>query len=347
MAGSGTPPTKRPCNPSGRGGAVVYPGTEASLAHEAAAQFFKTVPDVTFTGAKSFAGVFEAVVAGEAQYGVVPMENSASGTLHAIYDLLMKHDVVVRGELGVREIYCLCAKTKVDASQVGRVMSHPNILEACSTFIEERLPNEPSLEISPTRSTSEAAGMVASLGEGSDAPIVAAIATKGAAVRHGLVVIAENIGNDAFLESRYVAIQLRSNPASTISLPFPEVAPGCVSKASACFALKNEPGAVFKLMSCWALRGLDVLKIETRPFGSGRSAPPGMPSGLARMWEYLFFVDWLVPSGHTEHAKAKLWDSLVEFSVWHRDFGTYPSLVTRAEKQPQSWADMVDLMAKS
>merc|ERR1712008_269152 len=196
------------------------------------------------------------------------------------------------------------------------------------------------------RSTSEAAGMVAALGGEGDSPISAAVATKGAAVRHGLVVIAENIGNDTFLESRYVAVQLRSNPASTIPLPFPGHAPGCISKASACFALKNEPGAVFKLMSCWALRGIDVLKIETRPLGAGRRAPPGIPSGLARMWDYVFFVDWLVPCGHTEQANAKLWDSLAEFSVWQRNLGTYPSLVTRAEKQPQSWADMVDLMAK-
>jgi prephenate dehydratase len=286
-------------------------------------------------------GVFEAVVAGAAQYGVVPLENSASGTLHAIYDLLMKHDVAICGELGVRETYCLCAKTKVDSSQIRRVMSHPNILEACSTFIEDRLPNESSLEILPTRSTSDAAAMVASLGGGDDVPISVAIATKAAAVRHGLVVIAENIGNDAFLESRYVAVQLRSKPASTISLPlFPGRASGCVSKTSACFALKNEPGAVFKLMSCWALRGLDVLRIETRPFRAGRHAPPGIPSGLARMWDYVFFVDWLAPCGHTEHANAKLWDSLAEFSVWQRNFGTYDSLVTRVEKQPQSWEDM-------
>jgi len=346
MVESEVPPAKRPCRESGTGSVVVYPGAEASLAHEAATQFFKTAPDVSFVGAKSFAGVFDAVVAGTAQYGVIPLENSASGTLHAICDLLMKHDVVICGELGVREIYCLCAKTKVDSSQIRRVMSHPNILEACSTFIEDRLPSEPSLEILPTRSTSEAAGMVASLDAGSNAPFSAAIATKGAAFRHGLVVIAENIGNDTFLESRYVAVQLRSKPASTISLPLPGDAPGCVSKCSACFALKNEPGAVFKLMSCWALRGIDVLKIETRPLGVGRRAPPGIPSGLARMWDYVFFVDWLVPCEHTEQANGKLWESLAEFSVWQRNFGTYPSLVTRAEKQPQSWADMVDLMAK-
>jgi len=345
MVESEVPPAKRPCRESVAGAVVAYPGAEASLAHEAATQFFKTAPDVSFVGAKSFAGVFESVVAGAAQYGVIPLENSSSGTLQAISDLLMKHDVVIRGELGVREIYCLCAKTKVDSSQIRRVMSHPNILEACSTFIEDRLPKEPGLEILPTRSTSEAAGMVASLDAGGDAPISAAIATKGAALRHSLVVIAENIGNDTFLESRYVAVQLRSKKASTISLPFTADA-GCVTKSSACFALKNEPQAVFKLMSCWALRGLDVLKIETRPLAAGRRAPPGIPSGLARMWDYVFFVDWLVPCEHTEQVNAKLWDSLAEFSVWQRDFGKYPSLVTRAEKQPQSWADMVDLMAK-
>lgn len=324
---------------------AVYPGEEGSLAHVAATQFFKNFRCIRLQGTSSFAGVLDAVVAGRALYGVIPIENSASGTLHSTYDLLVKNDtVVIGGELGVREIYCLCAKTAVELSAVRRVLSHPNILEACSAFIEKRLPSEPLLATIPTRSTTDATHQV-SAAKGEE-EVTAAIATREAAASHGLTVIAEDIGNDAFLETRYIVIHLRTGSAAFQSSLFACDAVGSIRKRSACFALRNEPAAAFKLLSCWALRGMDVLKVETRPLVAGHRAPPGLPTGLARLWDYLFYVDYAVPAGHTEQAEARLWEALSEFSLWQRDFGAYPSLITRTEKQPQSWADMVDLMAK-
>jgi len=329
---------KRAREDTGRTGVAAYPGDVGSLAHIAAVRLFAGSPGIQLKGVRSFANVFDAVSAGEASYGVVPIENSSSGTLHSTYDLLVKHDVTIRAELGVRERYCLCARPAQSFADIRRVLSHPNILEACSGFVESRLSGEPTLDSVPTRSTTEAARRVAA-GE-SDGVVAAAIATREAATHHGLTIMAEDIGNDAFLETRYVVISKQG----VQSCPFPQDAMSPIEKRSACFALTNEPGAIFKLLSCWALRGINILKMETRPVGMGQL--PGLPAGLACLWEYLFYVDYTVPAGYSEEASSRLWESLKEFSVWQRDFGTYPSVVTRAAKQTRSWAEMVDLMAK-
>jgi len=162
-----------------------------------------------------------------------------------------------------------------------------------------------------------------------------------------LAVVAEDIGNDAFLETRYILIHRQSGPSPARPAPFPHDAVSPQRKRSACFALSNEPGSIFRLLSCWALRGLDVLKVETRPLSTGHRAPPGLPASTVRLWDYLFYVDYGVPPGQTPEESARLWEALSEFSLWAKDLGTYPSQITRAEKQAQSWADMVDIMAKA
>lgn len=328
----------------GRAEVVAYPGDVGSLAHIAAVRFFEAYPSAQLKGTRSFAKVFDAVTSGEALFGVVPIENSASGTLHSSYDLLFKHEVVIRAELGVRERYCLCAKPNAGLAAIRRVLSHPGILEACSGFIDSRLSGEPHVDAVPMFSTTEAAGRAAA-GE-SDGVVAAAIATREAAKHHGLTILAEDIGNDTHLETRYIVICKTSSTAPTQPSPFPRDVIEPLQKRSACFALHHEPGSVFKLLSCWALRGINVLKLETRPLQSGHNVPQGLPPGLGCLWEYLFYVEYTVPAGFTEEASKRLWESLSEFSVWQRDFGTYPSMVTSAARQTRSWSEMVDLMAK-
>lgn len=338
------PPAKRARMANSLSDVVVYPGEEGSLAHEAARRLFEGAPDVRLEGVSSFSAAFEEVAGARALHAVVPIENSASGTLHSTYDLLIRHDVVIAGELGVREVYCLCGRAGVALSAVRRVVSHPAIIEACSTFLATKLGDR--VEEVAAWSTTEAARDVASASSSdasASASASAAIATRQAAEKHGLQVLAEDIGNDAFLETRYIAVRRPAGPAADRPAPFANVAAGVCKKQSACFAVKNEPGAIFKLLSCWALRNIDVLKVETRPLSALRA---GLPGGRARLWDYLFYVDYAVPVGQTQEANARLWDSLREFSLYQRDFGAYDSKIDRAEKQPRCWAEMVDLMAK-
>lgn len=336
---------------------VAFPGEEGSLSHGAAARFCRDARHVKLLGVSGFAAAFGAVARGEAGYAVIPIENSASGSLHSNYDLLVKHDVVICAELGVRETYCLCVVPGVELSSIRRVMSHPRILEACSGYLETKLGKMQQEDVSlvPTTSTtcaaravagaaSEAAQATVALSEVGGVGATAAVATREAARLFGLEVVADDIGNDTTLQTRYILIRKRDGAVAGKPPPFPHdlTLQIPLQKRSAAFLLRNEPGALFKLLSCWALRGIDVIKIESRPMHAG---VPGL-CGNAYLWDFYLYVDYPAPPWQTEAEAAKLWEALQEFSLWQRDFGCYPSHVPRELKQEQTWDERVDMMTK-
>jgi len=335
---------------------MVYTGDEGSLAHIAATKFVKSDTSAILKGVDSFHACFEEVASGRSMYGVIPIENSNSGALVRTYDLIVQHDVVIAGELGVREIYCLCVKNEATSlGDIRRILSHTNIIHACSTFVDERLtPAARKLagkaftcELRPTRSTTEAAKLVAEASPDVPAGIAAAIATKEAAAKHNLVILADDIGNDALVETRYVLIHTRTGRAAQMPPPIPRDWMNPMRKRSACFVLRNEAGAMLKLMDCFAHRDIPLLKIETRPLHSGARSPPGLPPGGARLWDHVMFVDYGVPTGQTAESDGRLQASLKEFSMWHRDYGAYNSYITYGVKQAQKWDDMIDIMTKA
>lgn len=351
MANDSVPPAKRARHEE-RSFKVVFPGEECSFAYVAAKRFFQDHPTAVLNGVPSHGSCFRAISTGEADYAVVPIENSASGTLHSTYDFLLKHDVTICGELGVQEIYSLCAKPGVETKDVGRVLSHPVILEACSHFLKTRLPREivdghcGGVELVPTRSTTDAAMRLAAEKNTSDAVPSAAISTKEAASRNNLRILNQNIGNEGFLEARYVLICAREGSVADVTPPFPLDANSITWKRSMCCSLKNEPGALFKILSVLALRDINVLKVESRPMLAQSRAPPGFPVSASHMWDYLFYVDYAVPLGQTEEAATRVYAAMQDFSVWQRCLGTYKSQITRAPKQEPSWDEMLDLMSK-
>lgn len=314
---------------AGREVTVAYPGSPGSLSHLGAMQFFRG-SDAILHGTGHFENTFQAVCNSEVDYGVVPMENSSSGTISSIYDLLLQHDVVVDGDLGVHEKYCLCAEPGVGIEDIRSVTSHPVILTACSEFISQKLPKDQDLVA--TKSTCEAVIETAKhKGSGR-----AAIATHKAASLHGLSVLATDIGNDVFMETRYILIRHAAGESADWKMPHHL---DSVRKHSACFAIPNSPGALFKLMSCFALRDISVTKMETRP--QGARPPPGCPGGTgSKLWDQIFYIDYVEPQDWTKEDHNRLWAATVEFSTWQRDFGSYSSLVSNVEKKPQTWDQM-------
>jgi len=321
------------------GPVVAYPGVEGSLAHLAAQEFFKYTPSTRFSGAKSYENTFDAVMKGEAVYGVLPIENSTSGTIQMTYDLLLQKEVLIGAEIVVNERYCLCGKPKVQLASVSRIMSHPAILAACSIFIETRLPRsqEARFDTVATRSESDALHRLMEASE-EVSESCAVITSRDQGLRHGLVVLSEDIGNFKCTESRYITIRRETTLPPT--LPFDRV--DAVQKRSGYFAVRNEPQALFKLLSCWAFRGIDVVKVQTYPMSHGYRAPAGFPVKTTRLWDYLFYVDYVVPPDQTEAQAAQLASALNEFSVWHRDFGCYYAKVSNGQIERQSWGDFID-----
>lgn len=319
---------------------VMYPGEEGSLPHIAAKRFTSNSPKAELCGTESYAEAFRAVMAGTALYACVPIENSASGSIAQTYDLIAQHDVVIGGELGMQERYCICGKEGTELADIQRVLSHTNLLDACSDFIESKL--QGSVETTATRSSTDAARRVA----GGEPASSVAICTRESAMRNGLKVLVSNIGNHTYMEARYVLVHRNVGTAAEMPAPFPRDVVGPVQKQIVMCVVSDEPGAFFKLLGQWALRNINVERVETRPLKVGRKAPPGLPPG--NLWDLLIFVEVVEPVGQTEEARRKLWSSLAEFSRWQRNVGTFPSRTSRTmHKLPQSWDDRIDIMTKA
>merc|ERR1719265_2028210 len=151
------------------------------------------------------------------------------------------------------------------------------------------------------------------------------------------------------METRYILIR-KAGDNSAVAWSTPSHS-DTARKRSACFAISNEPGGLWKLLSVYALRGLNVFKVEARPPAS--RAPAGFPEGTAaaasnpmlvaggtRLWDHIFYVDYVVPPGQTQEEADRIWAAACEFSKWQRDFGTYCSLVSSAEKKAQTFDQM-------
>jgi len=330
---------------AGDGQVAVYVGENGSLGHTAAEAYFKSHPEVELRGVASFEKAFESVKKEEATYAVMPIENSAAGSWYhcQTYNLLVQHDFLICGEYGVRAFYCLSvARPDVELQTVKRVLSHPLMLDACSTFIKQKLPHV--TDFVPTMSTTDAAHRVREAAECNDQHS-AAVTTRAAASRLGLHVLSDDIGNDSFIEVRYIVMCRPGTLANHKPIPFPHDARNPVRKHSACFALRNEPAAIYKFFACFGMRNIDVMKVETRPMPRGALRASGLEVDFAKLWDYIFFVEWAVPLGQTKQAEANLNTALAEFSLWRHDFGDYMSQTSRGvAKQEPSFAQQVDTL---
>jgi len=263
-------------------------------ADDAAPHAFETVPCATFDE------VFEGVQGGLFARGVVPIENSLAGSIHRNYDLLLRHDLSIVGECNLRVSHCLIAHPGVTLAEIRRVYSHPQALAQC----EHSLAELQGVEVVAAADTAGSVRLVKEEGW-RDA---AALASEGAAALYGMAVLRRNMEDERHNYTRF--LMLSREP----------VTPDGESKTSLAFAGRNEPGLLFKCLSAFALRDIDLSKIESRPIR-------GVP------WEYVFYLDFCgsMADERCRHAV----EQLREMATLVRVFGSYP-------RARQAWADQED-----
>ncbi len=222
---------------------VAFQGVEGAFSEEAAQRFWtesvKTVPQVTFSD------VFQAVEEGQCAYGIIPVENSRTGSIHRNIDLLLEHDLSVVGEIDLRICHCLLILPQGSLSSIRTVYSHPQALEQCTSYLS-RMQN---VKLVPYFDTAGSAKHIASQSQSE----WACIASERAASVYNLKVLADNIADDPDNTTRFLII-------STLSNNRPED-----GKTSIIFGVPDYAGALSKCLSIFAERNINLLKIESRP----------------------------------------------------------------------------------
>lgn len=267
---------------------VAFQGEPGAYSEQAV---FEYCGEVETQPCETFDDVFAAVTSGACESGLIPIENSLAGSIHQNYDLLLRHDLHIVGEYFLRVRHCLITFPGMEKQEVKHVISHPQALGQCAGYLREL-----GVKTEPVYDT---AGSVKILKE-SDARNTAAIASKRAAEIYGMQILQEGIEDNPENYTRFLEIATGA------------VKPKGEAKTSIVFTLKNQPGALFKALSVFALRDIDLTKIESRPLA-------GKP------WEYLFYIDF-VGAIKDELVKRAL-DHLGEYALTLRVLGSYPRFI--------------------
>lgn len=264
---------------------VVYLGPPATHTHLACFKYFGN--SVHALPRENLQDVFEIVEKGEADHGVVPVENSTEGSVNRTLDLFIESEVRIFGEILIRICHNLLSKTG-KAEDIQKIYSHPQALEQCRQWLRKNFPHALLYE---TVSTAKAAQMA------SKDLKAGAIASSFAGSLYNLKVIVSQIEDYLHNYTRFLVLgrQMRERTGK--------------DKTSILFSISHSPGSLHRVLKPFSEKGINLTKIESRPMKN-------------RPWEYIFFLDF---EGHltdplTQEAMAELKENL----LFYKYLGSYP-----------------------
>jgi 3-deoxy-7-phosphoheptulonate synthase len=270
---------------------VAFQGERGAFGEHAIRHWFSE--EVEARPVADFRSVFDSVLKESALFGMIPMENSLTGSIHENYDLLLQYpDLRIIGEQKIRIVHNLIGLKGTTLEDIRRVFSHPQALAQCAKFLD----THPGWDRVAFYDTAGAVKHVAETGVKENA----AIASEDAAGVYGLAVLRQGLETNVQNYTRFFVLAREGQP-----LPREARRP---DKASFCFAVADEPGALFKALKVLADRGLNMKKLESRPIH-------GKP------WEYLFYIDVDLPADMSVFTRGM--EELKSVSEDLRVLGTY------------------------
>jgi len=266
---------------------IAFQGEPGAFSELAARAFFgakaRLVPK------EHFEDVFRFAARGGSYRGIIPIENSVFGSVHQNYDLLLGSRLSIIGEITLRIHHHLMALRGVRLKDVKFVFSHPQALGQCEEFLR-------SLKGVRRIAYYDTAGAAKMIRE-EERTNAAAVASLQSARSYKLQILRRNIERNHHNYTRFLCLSRSADiPASQ-------------SKTSIVFATRNIPGALFKALAIFALRDVNLLKIESRPH-------------VGKPWEYLFYLDVL--GSLREEKLVRALEHLQEVSTFTRVLGSYP-----------------------
>jgi chorismate mutase/prephenate dehydratase len=270
---------------------IAYLGPAGTFSHAAVNKHFGTfveaVPQATFDD------IFRAVDGGQADYAVVPVENSTEGAVGRTMDLMVATDLSICGEVKLRVSQNLLSNAG-GLDKVTRVYSHGQSLAQCVQWLAQHLPGVPRIAVA---SNAEAARLAAAEHG------AAAIAGENAGAIYGLATLAPHIEDEPNNTTRFWVLGRQ------------QVGPSGNDETSLVMSCPNRPGAVHALLEPLARHGVSMSRFESRPARTGR-------------WEYLFFVDLV---GHRDDPPvAAALEELSQLAPFLKLLGSYPAALDQA-----------------
>lgn len=255
---------------------VAFQGELGAYSHLACCEL---LGDATSTlPCRSFRDTFDAIEGANARFALVPAENSSAGTVHEVFDLLVRRQVRIVAEHFLRVEHCLLASPSTDLSSVRHVYSHPQALAQCERFLTQLGAD--------SRAVFDTAGG-ARLVSRSRSREIAAIASELAGKINGLKLLKRGIQDQPNNVTRFLLLTHRTGSESPSS---DEPRSGC-RKTTIVFDTKHRPGALVRALTAFSDYGLNLTKIESRPIAD-------------QPFEYLFTVDVLSPNAREQLTPA-------------------------------------------
>lgn len=302
---------------------VAYQGVPGAYSEEAAT---KAYPDCEPVPCDLFDAAFQAVELWLVDRAVLPIENSLGGSIHRNFDLMLRHRLHIVGEVQLAVNHCLLALPGTQKADLRRVMSHPQALAQCEETLSALGVTRESVPDTAGAAQAIATEMMKDVG---------AIASQRAASLYGLEILADHIQDDPDNITRFM-ILAREPLIPSMDRPF---------KTSIVFSLVEGPGALFKALSTFALRDINLTKIESRPQKHAnlllgrRGAAKAKSEALLEegagepgyhQFMYLFYIDF--EASMAEPRAQNALRHLQEFATFLRVLGSYPMDVSPAAK---------------
>jgi chorismate mutase/prephenate dehydratase len=281
---------------------ITYQGVEGSYSHLAAQRRYAGRPGgALLVGCDSFRAAASAVVDGQADLALLPIENSTAGSINETYDLLAHGPLTITAEVVSAVEHCLLALPGADLATLTTVRSHPQALAQCQAFFAAHPHLTPRVDLD----TAGAARAVRDAGD----PTQGAIASAAAATAYDLVVLARGVQTERANATRFVEVARHAVP----------VAPDLVAKTSLVVTLADRPGALGEILTRIAAARLSLTKLESRPVAH-------------TPWQYRFYLDVL---GHAAGAAMQqVLAELQPLTVELRVLGCYPAEVVGPSPPP-------------
>ena len=273
---------------------VAFQGERGAFSEDAARKLLG--PEIEMIPNRTFDEMFEAVSSAIARYGIAPIENSLAGSIHKNHDLLVQHDLTIIGETNIRIVHNLIAPRGVSLAEIRRVYSHPVALAQCERFLRAH----PQIEVAPAYDTAGSVKMIIENNRKDEAAIAGATA----ADVYNAQIIAEGIEDNTENFTRFLLLARAGDALSTET-----TASEGARKTSIVFRVANRPGALFRSLAAFALRDIDLTKIESRPIEG-------------RPWEYSFYLDLIGDAREPKVERALA--HLAEMAESIRVLGSYP-----------------------